>query len=68
MVFYIVSDVHPSQSLGFSNVEEPFHFPIQPMSHLLQHDIGIGIFAGVLPHGSDAGKYLIHIGQVEVAA
>jgi amidophosphoribosyltransferase len=38
------------------------------VSHLLQHDICIGIFTRMLTNGSDTGKYFVHIRHIEVSA
>ncbi len=58
----------PCQSLGFSKVEDAFHFTVKTMPHLFQHDIGIGIFTWMLTDSSDAGKDFIYIRHIEVSA
>ena len=69
VVFYIMGDVHAGQSLGFGDAIEAFHLAVEAVSHLLQHDVGVGILARMmLPHGGYLGEYLVHVGQVEVAA
>ena len=68
MFFDIVGDVHARQSFGLGQVEKAFHLAVQSVAHLLEHDIGIGILAGMLPHGGDAGKYFVHVGQIEITA
>ena len=68
MVFYIMGDVHTCQPFRFGKVEEALHFAIKAVSQLLQHDVGIGIFARMLTDGGNACKDFIHIRHVEVAA
>ena len=45
-----------------------FHFPIQPMSHLFQQDISVGIPSRMLSFGGDVRKDFIHVGQIEITA
>ena len=68
MFLYVVGDAHTRQPFGFGLVEQALHLAVQAVAHLLEHDVGIGILAGMLPHGGDAGKYFVDVGQVEVAA
>ena len=68
MLFDIVRNIHAGQSFGFGHVEQTFYLAVQTMAYLFEHDIRIGILAGVLAHGRDAGKYFVNIGQIEVTA
>ena len=68
VVFYITGDVHACQPFRFGKVEEALHFAVEAMSQLLQHDVGIGIFARMLADGGNACEDFIHIRHVEVAA
>ena len=66
MVFDVMRDAHARQSFGFGKVEEALHLAVEPVAHLLQHDIRIGILARVLADGGDACEDFIHVRQVEV--
>ena len=59
---------HAGQAFSLSQVKETFHFTVEPVPHLFQHNIRIGILTGMLADGCDTGKNFIHIGHVEVAA
>ena len=61
-------DAHTRQPFGFGKVEEAFHFAVEPVPHLFQHDIRIGILARMLADSGDACKDFIHVRHVEVAA
>ena len=61
-------DAHARQPFGFGKVEEALHLAVEPVAHLLQHDIRIGILARVLADGGDACEDFIHVRQVEVTA
>ena len=63
-----MGNVHPFQPFCLAFVEEPFHFAVEPVPHLFQHDIRIGILARMLACGGDVGEYLVHVRQVEVPA
>ena len=67
MLLNVMGHLHSSQSLGLGQIKESLGLAVQPMAHLLQHDIGIGILAWMLSNSRDAGKDFIHIGQIEVA-
>ena len=60
--------IHSFQTFFFALLVKPFHFTVKTMSHLFQHNISIGIFAGMLAVGCNVSKDFIHIGQVEVSA
>ena len=68
VVFYIMGDVHACQPFRFGKVEEALHFAVEAMPQLLQHDVGIGIFARMLADGGNACEDFIHIRHVEIAA
>lgn len=68
MFLDVMSNAHAGQSLGFCQIEEAFHFAVQPVPYLFEHDIRIGVLARMLTDSRDAGKYFIDIRQIEVAA
>ena len=55
-------DLHAFQALAFIMLIQPLHLAIQTMAELLQHDVGVCVFAGMLTYGCDFFKYLMHIG------
>ena len=59
---------HTGQSFGLGLIEQSFHFPVESVPHLFEHDIGIGILTRMLSDGSDTGKHFVHICHVEVTA
>ena len=61
-------DIHPSQSFRLTLLVQALHFPVQPVSQLLQHDIRIGIFPGMLTDRRDLLEYFMNICQVEISA
>ena len=66
MIFYIIGNSHTGQSFRLGKVKEAFHFTIQPMPHLFEHDIRIGILTRMLSDGCDTGKYFIDIRHIEI--
>ena len=61
-------NVHTGQAQPYGFGIKAFAFAVEPVPHLLQHDISVGINPGMLPFGRNVGKYLIHIRQIEIAA
>ena len=61
-------NAHAGKSFGFGKVEETFHFAVEPVAYLLQHDVGVGILARVLADSGNACKDLIHVRHVEITA
>ena len=61
-------DVHSLQAFFFALVVKALHFSVQPVAYLLQHDIGICVFTGMLSGFSNIGKDFVYIGQIEVTA
>ena len=68
MLFDIVGHPHTCQSLRLCQIEKTLHFTIKAMSYLLEHDISIGIFTGMLTDSCNTGKNLIHICHIEITA
>ena len=64
----IACNVHTGQPQPYGFGVKAFAFAVEPVPHLLQHDISVGINPGMLPFGRNVGKYLIHIRQIEIAA
>ena len=64
----LVEDVHAGKAFGFGKVEHALHFAVEPVPYLFEHDVGIGILAGMLTDSSDASKNFIEVGQVEITA
>ena len=62
-----MGQVEPRLALGATAVVNPLHFPVEPMAHLLKHDVRISVFARMLPVGYNAPEDLIHVSQVEVS-
>lgn len=67
-VFNGMRDVHSLQAFFFALVVKALHFSVQPVAYLLQHDIGICVFTGMLSGFSNIGKDFVYIGQIEVTA
>ena len=61
-------NVHTHQPFGTAFVIKTFHFSVQTVSHLLQHDVSIGIFPGMLTVCRNICKNFINIRQVEIPA
>ena len=61
-------DLASFQMLLLGCYEIPLHFPVEAVSHQFQHDVGVGIDAGILPLVGQGAEYLVHVGHVEVAA
>ena len=63
-----MGDVHALKPLGLALHVDTLDLAVKAVSHLLEHDVGVGALAGMLPHGGYVGKDFIDVGQVEVAA
>ena len=55
-------DLHAFQALAFIMLIQPLHLAIQAVAELLQHDVGVCVFAGMLSYGCDFFKYLMNVG------
>ena len=67
-IFDGMCDVHAFQSFFLALVIQAFHFSVESVSHLFQHNICIGIFSRMLSCFRDVGKDFVYIGQIEIAA
>ena len=56
------------QALGFAGGVELLHFAVEAVPHLLEHDIGVGIFARMLPHRRNIAEKFVHVCQIEIPA
>ena len=47
---------------------QTLHFPVQTVSHLFEHDIGIGIFARMLSDSCNFFENVVYVCEVEISA
>ena len=64
----VARDVRPLQPWRGGLGIQPLARAVEPVAHLLQHDVSVGIDAGMLPLRRDGSKHLVHVREVEVAA
>ena len=68
MVVDVAREIESLQPLFRRLVEEPFHFPVQPVPHQFQRNISIATQPGRLSLRRQELKYLVDVGHVEIAA
>ena len=61
-------DVRSFHGFFLALMVQTFHLAVQPMSHLFQQDISVGIPSRMLSFGGDVRKDFIHVGQIEITA
>ena len=54
----------PAYGLGI----QAFALAVEPVPHLFQHDVRVGVDARMLPLGRNGSKHFVHVREVEVAA
>ena len=68
MSFDRMCNIHAPQSFFFIFPVQTLHFPVQTVSHLFEHDIGIGIFARMLSDSCNFFENVVYVCEVEISA
>ena len=63
-----VCNIHARQSLGLVFLIQTFYLAIQAVSHLLEHDKGVGIGARVLTNSCYLFENMLNVGKIEITA
>ena len=63
-----MGDLHSLQPFDFILPVQPFDLTVQTMSHLFQHDKGVGIGTRMLANGCYLFKNILYVSKIEITA
>ena len=61
-------NVHSLKAFAHTFGVQPLDFTVEPVAHLFEHDVGVGIFPGVLSGRRYPLENLINVSHVEISA